>query len=201
MKREAMPALLPHPTGRSASCAAPVRNATLRFDDEDGWDAFASLGHPMNSSNSDEFSDAESLDLRGVRILVVEDSWQLAMALKSLLMALGAEVGGPVATPADALRLAAEQPPDAALVDFNLRGGERADVLIERLHEQGVYVIVTSGYAVLPGGAAPRRRHPAEADQRGGAARQPAPGGGAQGAGVGAGVSGPPGADVDPQSR
>jgi DNA-binding response OmpR family regulator len=119
-------------------------------DDEDGWDAFASLGHPMNSSSSDEFSDAESLDLRGVRILVVEDSWQLAMALKSLLLALGAEVSGPVATAADAERLAIEQPPDAALVDFNLRGGERADVLIERLHQQGVYVIVTSGYAVLP---------------------------------------------------
>ena len=104
----------------------------------------------MNSSNSEDFFDAESLDLRGVRILVVEDSWQLAMALKSLLQAFGAEVSGPVATSADALRFAAEQPPDAALVDFNLRGGERADALIDRLHEQGVYVIVTSGYAVLP---------------------------------------------------
>src|SRR5262249_4309878 len=38
-----------------------------------------------------------------------------------------------------------------------------------------------------PGGAPPRRRHPAEADQRGGAHRQPAAGGGAQGAGVDAG--------------
>ena len=45
---------------------------------------------------------------------------------------------------------AAEQPPDVALVDFNLRGGERADSLIERLHDQGVRVVVTSGYAVLP---------------------------------------------------
>jgi len=115
-----------------------------------GGTRFASLGHRMNSSNTGEFSDAESLDLRGVRILVVEDSWQLAMALKSLLMALGADVSGPVATSADADRLAAEQPPDAALVDFNLRGGERADGLIDRLHERGIYVIVTSGYAVLP---------------------------------------------------
>jgi len=97
-----------------------------------------------------EFSDAESVDLSGVRILVVEDSWQLAMALKSLLQACGADVAGPVATSADAQRLAAEQRPDAALVDFNLRGGERADGLIERLHELGVYVVVTSGYAVLP---------------------------------------------------
>ncbi len=113
-------------------------------------DAFRVTGHPMNSSSTDDFFDAESLDLSGVRILVVEDSWQLAMALKSLLQACGAEVSGPVATAADAQRLVSEQAPDAALVDFNLRGGERADALIDQLHEQGIYVIVTSGYAVLP---------------------------------------------------
>ena len=113
-------------------------------------DAVRVTGHPMNSSNMNEFSDAESLDLSGVRILVVEDSWQLAMALKSLLQACGADVSGPVATSADAQRLVSEQKPDAALVDFNLRGGERADGLIDRLHEQGIYVVVTSGYAVLP---------------------------------------------------
>ena len=95
-------------------------------------------------------SDAESFDLGGLRILVVEDSWQLAIALKSLLLAYGAEVSGPAATARDAQRLAAEEAPDAALVDFNLRGGEQADALIDRLHEQGIYVIVTSGYAVLP---------------------------------------------------
>ena len=104
----------------------------------------------MNSSNANEFPDAESLDLSGLRILVVEDSWQLAMALKSLLQAYSADVSGPVATAADAQRLASEQKPDAALVDFNLRGGERADVLIDWLHDQGVHVIVTSGYAALP---------------------------------------------------
>jgi DNA-binding response OmpR family regulator len=104
----------------------------------------------MNSSNPNEFSEPESLDLSGLHILVVEDSWQLAMALKSLLQALGAEVSGPVATSADAQRLASEQTPDAALVDFNLRGGEQAAGLIDRLHDQGVYVIVTSGYTVLP---------------------------------------------------
>jgi DNA-binding NarL/FixJ family response regulator len=62
----------------------------------------------------------------------------------------GAEVSGPAATSADAHRLASEQAPDAALVDFSLRGGERAHGLIDRLHDEGVYVIVTSGYAVLP---------------------------------------------------
>ena len=111
----------------------------------------------MNSSNGGNSPEAESLDLSGVRILVVEDSWQLAIALKSLLQACGADVSGPVATTADARRLVAEQAPDAALIDFNLRGGEQADDLIDQLHEQGVYVIVTSGYAVLP----VTLRHPA----------------------------------------
>jgi CheY-like chemotaxis protein len=70
--------------------------------------------------------------------------------LTGLLRALGAEVSGPVATTADAQRLASERPPDAALVDFNLRGGELADDLVERLREQGIYVVVTTGYTVLP---------------------------------------------------
>jgi CheY-like chemotaxis protein len=85
-----------------------------------------------------------------MRILVVEDSWHIGIALKSLLRSLGADVDGPVASVAEADRLVAAQAPDVALVDFNLRGGERADSLIDRLHDQGVRVVVTSGYAVLP---------------------------------------------------
>jgi hypothetical protein len=46
---------------------------------------------------------------------------------------LGAEVLGPVATAAEAERLIAEQMPDASIVDFNLRGGELAYGLIDRL--------------------------------------------------------------------
>jgi DNA-binding response OmpR family regulator len=60
-------------------------------------------------------------DLSGQHILVVEDSWHLGVALKSLLRSVGAEVIGPVATSAEAERLIAEQVPDVAIVDFNLR--------------------------------------------------------------------------------
>jgi CheY-like chemotaxis protein len=81
------------------------------------------------------------LDLTGVRILVVEDSWQIGMAFTRLLKALGAEVLGPVATSVDAQRLACEQPPHAALVDFNLRGGELAGALIEQLQQQGIHAV------------------------------------------------------------
>ena len=102
----------------------------------------------MNSSNDDEPLDAA--DLSGVRVLVVEDSWHIGVALKSLLRAMGAEVVGPVATAADADRLISEQIPDVSIVDFNLRGGELAHGLISRLNERGIRVIVISGYSEVP---------------------------------------------------
>jgi DNA-binding NtrC family response regulator len=95
-------------------------------------------------------SGADLPHLQGVRVLLVEDSWQLGMALKSLLRSLDAEVDGPAATTADAERLIAERVPHIALVDINLRGGERAYGLIDRLIGKGIPVIVTSGYSDLP---------------------------------------------------
>ena len=80
-----------------------------------------------------------------MRILVVEDSWDLGIAIKTLLQSCGADVAGPVATAADADRLIAGSLPDAALVDIHLRAGERADDLIGRLHDRGVRVVVTTG--------------------------------------------------------
>jgi DNA-binding NtrC family response regulator len=103
----------------------------------------------MTSFGAQDPPEHGSLDLNGVRILVVEDSWHLGTALKSLLQAWGAEVSGPVATTVEAERLVSDDAPDVALVDFNLRGGERAQGLIDRLHDRGIRVIVTSGYASL----------------------------------------------------
>jgi DNA-binding NtrC family response regulator len=104
----------------------------------------------MTSSNAQDPPEAGILDLNGVHILLVEDSWHLGTALKSLLQSWGAEVSGPVATALEADRLVAARAPDVALVDFNLRGGERAHGLIDRLNDLGIRVIVTSGYAALP---------------------------------------------------
>ena len=99
--------------------------------------------------------EAASPDLTGVRVLVVEDCWHIGSAVKSLLQACGADVAGPVATTAAAEHLISKQAPDVALVDFCLRGGERADVLIDQLHHRDVPVIVMTGYAALaPGKAA-----------------------------------------------
>jgi DNA-binding NtrC family response regulator len=99
--------------------------------------------------NGDDARDALPT-LAGMRVLLVEDSWQLGMALKSLLRSFDAEVDGPVATTADAELLISEHIPDAAVVDINLRQGERSYGLIDRLIGQGVPVIVTSGYSDLP---------------------------------------------------
>ena len=104
----------------------------------------------MTPSNGDDVPGSRSSNLKGMRILLVEDSWQLGMALKSLLRSFDAEVDGPVATTADAEHLISKHVPDAAVVDINLRQGERSYGLIDRLIAQGVAVIVTSGYSDLP---------------------------------------------------
>jgi DNA-binding NtrC family response regulator len=89
------------------------------------------------------------LELQDVVILLVEDSWHVGKALKTLLHVLGADVAGPAATTADAERLVAARTPDVAIVDIHLRGGEKANDLIDRMHEQGIPVIVLTGYAVV----------------------------------------------------
>jgi CheY-like chemotaxis protein len=104
----------------------------------------------MSLSNDHHTPGTGLPELKGVDILLVEDSWQVGKAMKTLLQVLGAEVAGPAATTADAEQLLAEHAPDVALVDVNLRDGELAYGLIDRLHEQGVPTIVITGYAILP---------------------------------------------------
>ena len=80
---------------------------------------------------------------------MVEDTWHVAKALKVALEHMGMNVCGPVATIKAARSLVAEQMPSVAVVDVNLNG-EMASGLIEELHNHGVRVIVTSGYANPP---------------------------------------------------
>ena len=87
--------------------------------------------------------------LSGVPVLVVEDSWHVAKAMKSALEQLGMCVVGLAATTEEARHLVARQKPKMALVDVNLTK-ELASGLIEELHAQGVQVIVVSGYAMPP---------------------------------------------------
>jgi CheY-like chemotaxis protein len=101
----------------------------------------------VSPSIADDQTGPSASELNGLRILIVEDSWQVSAALKRLLEACGADVAGPAATVADAARLVSERTPDVALVDINLRGGELAYDLIDKLHNQGIRIVVVTGYA------------------------------------------------------
>jgi DNA-binding NtrC family response regulator len=92
---------------------------------------------------------SETATLNGVPVLVVEDSWHLAKAMKSALERVGMRVIGLAATTEEARHLVAAEKPKVALVDVNLTK-ELAWELIEELHGQGVQVIVVSGYATPP---------------------------------------------------
>ena len=93
--------------------------------------------------------DQHHSSLEGLRVLVVEDAWHVAKALKAALESVGMHVSGPAATTAEARRLIAEHLPRLAVVDVNLKR-EMATGLIEELHDQGVSVVVVSGYAFPP---------------------------------------------------
>src|SRR6266404_8330872 len=100
------------------------------------------------TSNAHDPPRPASSELQGLGILLVEDSWHVGKAIKFLFRSLGADVAGPAATTAEADRLVAERTPDVAIVDINLRDGERANNLIDRLQEQRIPVIVVTGYAI-----------------------------------------------------
>ena len=105
----------------------------------------------MSSSNDCRPPEARGSDddLRGLEILLVEDSQSVADALKQHLELLGAIVTGPAATTAEATKLITERLPHVALVDFNLRGGDSSG-LIAHLRKEGVPVIMLSGSFELP---------------------------------------------------
>jgi two-component system, response regulator PdtaR len=83
--------------------------------------------------------------LKGVRVLVVEDSWQVASTMKSALEEVGMVVAKPAATLVAAKRLIANHIFDLAVVDINLKGEMSYDLIV-RLSDQGVRVVVVSGY-------------------------------------------------------
>jgi DNA-binding response OmpR family regulator len=101
----------------------------------------------MSSSSRGAAPDVSILN--GVSVLVVEDTWSVAKAMKATLQQLGMRVMGPTATTAEARRLVAVEKPKLALIDVNLKQ-EMACDLIDELQGQGIHVVVVSGYAVPP---------------------------------------------------
>ena len=60
----------------------------------------------------------------GLRVLVVEDEMLIAVLIEEVLQGLGCHVVGPVSRLDAALRLAHEEPLDAAILDVRIRGGQ-----------------------------------------------------------------------------
>lgn len=86
--------------------------------------------------------------LEGLRALLVEDSWHVAVAIKTVLENVGVIVEGPAGSLARARSLMTSAIPDVAVVDINLKGKMAYD-LIDELSDEGVPVIVVSGYEDL----------------------------------------------------
>jgi DNA-binding response OmpR family regulator len=80
-------------------------------------------------------------------VLLVEDEFLIALDLEWLLERHGWRVLGPAATVAQALRLLEqdEEPPDAALLDVNLRG-ELVTPVAAALRARGVPFVLASAY-------------------------------------------------------
>lgn len=84
--------------------------------------------------------------LAGCHVMVVDDDYDVATALVSLLRAHGADIVGPAGNVADALALVAESGRiDSAILDVNLRG-ETVYPVAEALRKRKVRMVFITGY-------------------------------------------------------
>ena len=84
-------------------------------------------------------------ELRGRRVLVVEDELLVAMMLEELLRKAGCVVLGPIPRVEMAVPAAREEAIDIALLDVNL-AGERVYPVAEALIERDVPFVFMTGY-------------------------------------------------------
>lgn len=127
----------------SYRCAARTHHPSLRRN------AGVYARGSCMSLTTEQHLDEGIPSLTGVRVIVVEDSWHVVKALRSALEQMGMDVIGVASTTAAARRLVAEHAPTIAVVDVNL-SGDTSCTLIDELHNQGIRVIVISGYAMPP---------------------------------------------------
>jgi DNA-binding LytR/AlgR family response regulator len=84
--------------------------------------------------------------LAGLRVLIVEDEFLLAMELESLVAQGGCTALGPASSVRQALALIEGERPDVALLDVNLKG-ERATPVAAALQERRVPYVLITGYS------------------------------------------------------
>lgn len=91
-------------------------------------------------------------NLKGKRVLVIEDEPLVSMEIEACLSEAGAAIVGPAGTVARALQLIESETFDGAFVDANL-GGETADEIATALAAKGIPFLFLTGYGreALPG--------------------------------------------------
>ena len=108
------------------------------------------------------------VDLRGLRILVVEDEFLVSLDLEAMLRALGGEVIGPFASLDRATAVARAEALDVALLDVNV-GGQLVTPVADALAERAIPFVFCTGYdaASLPAphAAVPILMKPCQAQQ------------------------------------
>ncbi|MBV8336298.1 MAG: response regulator [Alphaproteobacteria bacterium] len=97
--------------------------------------------------------------LEGIRVLVVEDEFLVAVLIEEMLESAGCVVIGPFPRVPEALDAVDRDPCDAAVLDVNL-GGERIDPVAAALSRRNVPFVFVSGYGTigLPGDYSDRPR-------------------------------------------
>lgn len=84
--------------------------------------------------------------LSGKAIMVVEDEYLIALVIEMAMIDLGATVIGPFSRIEDALSaLEGSTPPDAAILDINIRG-KHVFPVADRLRERRIPFVFATGY-------------------------------------------------------
>ena len=98
-----------------------------------------------------------TVELEGVRVLVVEDEYFVAILIEEILESAGCVVMGPIPRLLEALDAVDHEDYDVAVLDVNL-AGERIDPVADALSERNVPFLFVTGYgaSALPGEYAER---------------------------------------------
>jgi CheY-like chemotaxis protein len=83
--------------------------------------------------------------LAGLRVMIVEDEFLIAMLLEDLLGELGCVLAGLASKPVQALELIESVPMDMAVLDVNLEGTDSFGIAAA-LRDKGIPFIFATGY-------------------------------------------------------
>ena len=83
----------------------------------------------------------------GLRVMVAEDDWLLALEVQTLLGELGCAVIGPAANLNDAQRLAEEQSFDVALLDVRFQYNDTSYLIAQILKKERIAFAYVTAYS------------------------------------------------------